>query len=455
LLPDDFDNEGENNVTELQGSHTIYVPDDLDLNEDFQRALNIMNSSARCVFVTGRAGTGKSTLLTYFVKNTLKKVVVLASTGVAALRVRGQTIHSFFGFPPRIVTDEDIKTMRNRELYEALDTVIIDEVSMVRADLMDGIDRFLRINRNERRSPFGGVQVIFFGDLFQLPPVISGDSEGQYLGFRYASPYFFDAHVFSQVNIEVIDLKKVYRQKNRRFITMLNMIREGRADNALIAKINERHAPPSQSETNLVTLTTTNDRALTINNAKLSGLPHSECNFYGIPEGEYLQGQKEFPADLVLRLKKDAQVLFVKNDMKKRWVNGDIGTVVTVDHNMIEVGIIRNDRVTVYPVEKETWEVIRYRFDNETGNIVADVVGTFTQYPLKLAWAITIHKSQGATFDKVHIDLGRGAFAHGQAYVALSRCRSLKGITLERPLRLSDIRVDGRIVHFFNNALNH
>lgn len=449
MLPDHFDNEGENNVTELQGSHTIYVPDDLDLNEDFQRALNIMNSSTKCIFITGRAGTGKSTLLTYFVKNTLKKVVVLASTGVAALRVRGQTIHSFFGFPPRIVTDEDIKTMRNRELYEALDTVIIDEVSMVRADLMDGIDRFLRINRNERRSPFGGVQVIFFGDLFQLPPVISGDSEGQYLGFRYASPYFFDAHVFSQVNIEVIDLKKVYRQKNRRFITMLNMIREGRADNALIAKINERHAPPSQPEPNLVTLTTTNDMALTINNAKLSGLPHPECNFYGIPEGEYLQGQKEFPADLVLRLKKDAQVLFVKNDMKKRWVNGDIGTVVTVDYNIIEVGIIRNDRVTVYPVEKETWEVIRYRFDHETGNIVADVVGTFTQYPLKLAWAITIHKSQGATFDRIHIDLGRGAFAHGQAYVALSRCRSLKGITLERPLRLSDIRVDGRIVHFF------
>jgi len=235
---------------------------------------------------------------------------------------------------------------------------------------------------------------------------------------------------------------------------MLNMIREGRADNALIAKINERHTPPSQSEPNLVTLTTTNDRALTINNEKLSGLPHHECNFYGIPEGEYLQGQKEFPADLVLRLKKDAQVLFVRNDMKKRWVNGDIGTVVAVDHNMIEVGINRNNRDAVYPVEKETWEVIRYRFDHGTGNIVADVVGTFTQYPLKLAWAITIHKSQGATFDRVHIDLGRGAFAHGQAYVALSRCRSFKGITLERPLRLSDIRVDGRIVHFFSNALN-
>ncbi|MDD5006964.1 MAG: DEAD/DEAH box helicase [Syntrophorhabdaceae bacterium] len=440
-------------MTVSQRSHTIHVPYDLDLNEDFQRALTVMNGNARCVFITGRAGTGKSTLLTYFVQNILKKVVVLASTGIAALRVRGQTIHSFFGFPPRIVTGDDIRAMRNRELYEALDTVIIDEVSMVRADLMDGIDQFLRINRNERRSPFGGVQVIFFGDLFQLPPVISGDDEGQYLSFRYASPYFFDAHVFSQVKMEVIELGKVYRQKNRRFITMLNTIREGRADNALIAKINERHGLPSQSEPNLVTLTTTNDRALTINNAKLAELPHNEFNFYGVPEGKYLQGQKEFPADLVLRLKKDAQVLFVKNDMKKRWVNGDIGTVVTVDYNMIEVGINRNNRVTVYPVEKETWEVIRYRFDYETGNIIADVVGTFTQYPLKLAWAITIHKSQGATFDRVHIDLGRGAFAHGQAYVALSRCRSLKGITLERLLRLSDIRVDGRIVHFFKKTL--
>jgi ATP-dependent DNA helicase PIF1 len=437
-----------------QRSHSIHVPDNLDVNEDFQRALDVMNSNARCIFITGRAGMGKSTLLTYFIQKTLKKVVVLASTGVAALRVRGQTIHSFFGFPPRIITGEDIKAMRNRELYETLDTVIIDEVSMVRADLMDGIDQFLRINRNERRSPFGGVQMIFFGDLFQLPPVISGDSEGQYLSFRYASPYFFDAHVFSQVNMDVVELRKVSRQKNRRFITMLNTIREGRADSALIAKINEWHGPPPPSASDLVTLTTTNDRALTINNAKLAELPHNEFNFYGVPEGEYLQGQKEFPADLVLRLKKDAQVLFVKNDMKKRWVNGDIGTVVTVDYNMIEVGINRNNRVTVYPVEKETWEVIRYRFDHETGNIVADVVGKFTQYPLKLAWAITIHKSQGATFDRVHIDFGRGTFAHGQAYVALSRCRSFKGMTLERPFRLSDIRVDGRIVHFFNNALN-
>ena len=435
-----------------QRSHSIHVPDDLDVNEDFQRALNIMNSNARCIFITGRAGTGKSTLLTYFVQKTLKKVVILASTGVAALRVRGQTIHSFFGFPPRIVTGDDIKAMRNRELYEALDTVIIDEVSMVRADLIDGIDQFLRINRNERRSPFGDVQMIFFGDLFQLPPVISGDSEGQYLSFRYASPYFFDAHVFSQVNMDVVELKKVYRQKNHRFITILNTIREGHADHTLLTKINERHGPPSQSEPNLVTLTTTNDRALTINNAKLAELPHNEFNFYGVQEGEYLQGQKEFPADLVLRLKKDAQVLFVKNDMKKRWVNGDIGTVVTVDYNMIEVGITRNGRVMVYPVERETWEIIRYRFDPETTNIVAEVVGTFTQYPLKLAWAITIHKSQGGTFSNVHIDLGRGTFAHGQAYVALSRCRSLKGMTLERPFRLSDIRVDGRIAGFLNTT---
>ncbi len=429
------------------------LPDDFDFNEDFKYAFDLMHSDAQCIFITGRAGCGKSTLLTYFVQKTLKKVVLLASTGVAALRIRGQTIHSFFGFPPRLITKDNIKTMRKRNLFKSIDAIIIDEISMVRADLMDGIDLFLRKNRAEKNKPFGGIQMIFFGDMYQLPPVISNIEEGQYLSLSYASPYFFDAHVFSQVHMETVELRKVYRQRDRNFIHILNAIRENNIDYDMVEEINRRHIPYAADDPHCVTLTTTNARAFAINEVKMAELKEPELSFYGIAEGEYFKNDKrECPTDPILTLKKGAQVIFVRNDTNKRWVNGDIGTIVKIDNAMIQVEITREDQAKIYPVERETWEMIRYVFDPGTGIIITETIGTFTQYPLKLAWAITIHKGQGATFDKVHIDLGWRTFAHGQAYVALSRCRSLEGLTLERPLRPNDIRVDGRIVQFLKNT---
>ncbi len=434
-------------------SQALILPENFDFSEDFKYAFDLMHSDARCIFITGRAGCGKSTLLTYFVQKTLKKVALLASTGLAALRIRGQTIHSFFGFPPRLITNDDIRTMYRRDLYVSLDAIVIDEISMVRADLMDGIDWFLRKNRAEKNKPFGGVQMIFFGDMYQLPPVVSNREEGQYLSLSYASPYFFDAHVFSQVHMETVELTKVYRQKDRNFISILNAIRENNIDYDMVEEINLRHTPYATDDPNCVTLTTTNARALAINEAKLAELKEPEFTFYGIAEGEYFNNnQRECPTDPILTLKKGAQVIFVKNDIKKRWVNGDIGTIVKIDNTMIQVEITRVDQTKTYPVEREIWEMIRYVFDPVTGNIKTETIGTFIQYPLKLAWAITIHKGQGATFDKVHIDLGRRTFAHGQTYVALSRCRSLEGLTLERPLRLSDIQVDGRITAFLNKT---
>ncbi len=422
----------------------------LEITDEFQFAIDAMEKTHNCIFVTGEAGTGKSTLLKYFIKTTKKKIVVIAPTGVAAMNVGGQTIHSFFKFPPRPITASDIKVSSQGELCKVLGAIIIDEISMVRADLLDGIDKFLRLNGRDFTKPFGGIQLIFFGDLFQLPPIVSTLTEGQFFGQYYKSPYFFDAHVFSEININVIKLKQVYRQRETTFVEILNRIRTGRYTDIDLQKLNERYDSrfePTDGD-GYITLTTTNKLADAKNRGELEKLSTKEYTYVGIVEGDF--DPKSYPADLVLGLKVGAQVMFVKNDSERRWVNGTVGFIEELSDNKIIVRIPTpiDQPPLIHEIKQQTWKVISYRLNHTSRSIDSDVVGSFTQYPLRSAWAITIHKSQGRTFDKVVINLGSGAFAHGQAYVALSRCILLNNMVLKQRLRRQDIIIDGKVFGF-------
>lgn len=420
----------------------------IEFNPEFEHAHKLMEDSDHHLFITGRAGTGKSTLLGYFRENTRKNIVVLAPTGIAAINVKGQTIHSFFGFPPHPIHSDDIKKRRNRELYMNLDAIVIDEVSMVRADMLDAINHFMRINGRRRDKPFGGVQMIFIGDLFQLPPVISSAVEKQLFAFLYDTPFFFSASVLYGVHIKYIELKKVYRQKDIQFLSLLDMVRTKQIDDANMRRINQRcqryFKPPEDDP--YITLTSTNRIAHRINSEKLGKLPGVPFGFEAEVEGKF--EARSFPADETLILKAGAQVMFVRNDPHFRWVNGTIGAIQYVDEGIVTVKVVTEKDEVVHKVEKETWEILKYQYDEKTQKISTEILGTFIQYPLKLAWAITIHKSQGKTFDKVIIDLGRGAFAPGQVYVALSRCTSLEGIVLRQNIGHKDIMVDERILAF-------
>jgi ATP-dependent exoDNAse (exonuclease V) alpha subunit len=424
--------------------------DPIQLSEDFNYALDLIEKQERNLFITGRAGTGKSTLLQLFRNATRKKTVVLAPTGIAALNVRGQTIHSFFGFPPRPLERKDIKKRRNRRLYKNLEVLIIDEISMVRADLLDNIDWFLRVNR-ENPEPFGGLQVVFFGDLFQLPPVVASDAEAMRFQLMYTSPYFFSAQVFeSSFEMEMLELKKVYRQDNRHFLRLLEAIRLNRLDYDDLEDLNERHLPDFESEDFYITLSARNATVDRINRKELAAIPLEEKTYVANISGSF--NPKLFPTEPALKLKLSAQVMFIKNDPEKQFVNGTIGKITSLEHDHVKVQI--NDpsgsshtTIDVYPME---WEILKYKSsDTSPDKIDTEVLGTFKQLPLKLAWAITIHKSQGKTFDKVIIDLGKGAFEHGQTYVALSRCRSLDGIVLKKRLRQQDVLTDERVVEFY------
>lgn len=425
---------------------------DIEINEDFAHALGLMGGNSACIFVTGKAGTGKSTLLRHFVKNTNKKVALLAPTGVAALNIQGVTIHSFFGFPARPLNKNDIKESRNRELFKALDTIIIDEISMVRADLLDAIDWFLRKNGRDQHAPFGGAQMIFFGDLFQLSPIVKRE-ESKLFAEKYKSKFFFDAHALKDVDMRFVELRKVYRQSDGGFIDILNSVRTNSVKHDQLNYLNQRQhmALKSQDNSPPITLTTTNSVADTINQERLEKIAAREFIFTGIIEGEFKE--RELPTMSQLRLKKGSQVMFVKNDLQRRWVNGTIGQIESIDDQSIAIRVPSPDgRSYVYPVEQEKWEVLEYKYDSETQTVHTVATGAFTQYPVKLAWAITIHKSQGLTFDKVIIDLGSGAFTHGQTYVALSRCTSLEGIALSKPITRGDIRVEISVVKFMKRV---
>ena len=421
----------------------------LELSKDFQFALELLEKEGRNLFITGRAGTGKSTLLSLLRNTTRKKSVVLAPTGVAALNVQGQTIHSFFGFPPRMFPRSEIKRRRDKKLFKNLELLIIDEISMVRADLLDHIDYFLRLNR-ENPMPFGGLQVVFFGDLFQLPPVIASQEESAIYESQYPTPYFFSADVFkANFSMEMYELKKVYRQADRHFLRLLEGIRLNQADEEDLEDLNQRYLPAFEAEAYYITLTARNATADQINLRKLEQIPEREKRYPATVKGEF--NPSLFPTDQVLRLKPQAQVMLLKNDPERRFVNGTIGKIIQLGEESIQVLIHEgHEKEKVIELERADWEVLRYKTNLENPFLIeTETVGSFHQFPVKLAWAITIHKSQGKTFDKVVVDLGRGAFEHGQTYVALSRCRSLEGLVLKQLLRQSDIITDERVVSFY------
>lgn len=427
----------------------ISKPKNIELNEFFQKALDLMENSNKNVFVTGKAGTGKSTLLDYFRNHTRKKLVVLAPTGVSALNVKGQTIHSFFGFKPNVTLNSIKKIKGNQKnIYKELDTIVIDEASMVRADLLDCIDKFLRLNV-KKKKPFGGVQMIFFGDLYQLPPVVTG-KEKEFFNTYYKSPYFFDSMVMKEIDMEFIELEKIYRQKDENFIAILNAIRNNSITEKELNILNQRYYPEfiSKPKDFYIWLTSINNTAEKINREHLSRISSPLITYRGALSGDF--NEDSLPTQIDLRIKEGAQVMLLNNDPLFRWVNGSIGKIVDIikqkdDADIIVVELITGEVVDVLPYR---WELFNYYFDKDKNTIESEVVGSFTQYPIKLAWAVTIHKSQGKTFDKVVIDIGRGTFASGQVYVALSRCTRLDGIVLKRPLEKKHIFMDWRVVKF-------
>jgi ATP-dependent DNA helicase PIF1 len=421
----------------------------IEINEQFQHALDIMEGSNRSIFITGRAGTGKSTLLNYFRNTTQKKVAVLAPTGVAALNVKGQTIHSFFRFKPGITPDrvKKLRSDNSESIYRKLGAIVIDEVSMVRADLLDCVDRFLRLNGPEADKPFGGIQMAFIGDLYQLPPVVTG-GEKEVFQSLYETPYFYGARVFDFFDMEFVELEKIYRQHDEQFITMLNSIRNNSVTAEGLELLNQRYQrefePPPKDF--YVYLTTTNRLAEEINGKRLEGLKGRLYSFTGSIEGDF--GQEYLATKIDLEVKVGAQVMMLNNDIEGRWVNGSIGKITGITQNrkgedIIIAELSDGDEVEITPF---TWEI--YRFFVEGGGLQSEVIGTFTQYPLMLAWAVTIHKGQGKTFDRVIIDVGRGTFVHGQMYVALSRCTTLGGIVLKRQALKKHIWTNYQVMDF-------
>jgi ATP-dependent DNA helicase PIF1 len=425
----------------------IFIPTNFQLDEPLSRVYRLMEKTYEHLFITGKAGTGKSTLLNYFRKYTTKKYIVLAPTGLAALHVGGNTIHSFFGFPLRTMVKNDPeiqlwgKGNPKLKILRKMDTLIIDEVSMLRADLMDAIDQFLRINL-ACDAPFGGKQIVLIGDVFQLSPVVSINETTYTEDHPYESPYFFSADVFRQSLPRVVELETIFRQKDDDFIYVLNRIRCGIATDDDLAEIN-KHLVDESPDDFVITLTSVNSIADQVNQLRLMELGSLSFMYKASIEGDF--PEKLFPVNALLKLKQGAQVMMVKNDPQGRWVNGSIGIVEQVDECEIK---IRFTDGKVHQVEKAIWENKTYTWDKMMNTITFDLHGTFTQYPIKLAWAITIHKSQGLTFEKVIIDMGKGAFAHGQLYVALSRCKTLNGIQLRRPLSLKDIIVDEAVESF-------
>ena len=416
----------------------VAPPAGIEFNADFRRALDLIHVQRQSALITGRAGTGKSTLLRYFRAANPQSVVVLAPTGIAAVNVGGQTIHSFFKFPPRLIEPRDIRDAKPISGLRRLQTLVIEEVSMVRADLLDGIDLSLRLNRGDNR-PFGGVQVVMFGDPLQLPPIVREDGLKQYFADHYGTPYFFSARVFERCPIPLIELQKVYRQKDGRFLEALNRVREGTNIEEALELLNSRvHETVSVSGDAEITLTTTNARARAINQARLDAI-QSEPKVYKAEVTGMFQASA-YPTDRVLVLKRGARVMLVRNDSENRWVNGSLGTVEELRESS---AIVRVNGVC-HEVAPELWESVRYAYDRKKGRVAPTAVGEFEQLPLRVAYAVTIHKSQGQTFDQVVIDMDRGAFAPGQLYVALSRCRTLEGIRLVRPIDASDVIVDPR-----------
>lgn len=411
------------------------------INAEKKRIFEDIENSHDHFFITGKAGTGKSHLLTYLKKHTSKTIAICAPTGVAAINVRGQTIHSLFKLPPNLIVPGSLpKNNKMQEIIRHIDLLVIDEISMVRVDLMDAIDERFRQAKGSK-FPFGGTQIVMFGDPYQLPPVIGDKELHHYLTDTYGGSHFFNANVWQHTNFRTQELTEVFRQKDQSFITLLDLVRIGQVDSATLETFNRR---TGSGKSQTITLTTNNNKVNQINSAKLRSLTSPEFVYKAGVTGNI--DEKYFPAEEFLRLKKGAQVMMLKNDQEKRWVNGSIGIIDSIDEKNINVSF----NGTVHPITQGSWEKIEYDYDREEKKIKEKVIGSFAQYPIRLAWAITIHKSQGQTFESVHIDLDTGAFATGQTYVALSRCRTLEGLTLERPIAYQDIKVDPNIAKFMS-----
>ena len=418
----------------------------IEVNQELERAFDAVAKGRPIVFVTGGAGTGKSTFIRELrARFPEKQSVVLAPTGVAALNAGGQTIHSFCKLPPRLINPQDIHKAKDSSLIEKLDMVVIDEISMVRADVLDGVDAFLRVNRGSK-LPFGGVQMVLVGDLFQLPPVVT-PKDGPELRERYDSPHFFSAHCLKGLKFFPVELQIVYRQRDTTFARLLARLRDGDGAGEAVAHLNSDCAGRELKGQHLI-LVPTRDAAAAENDARLAALPGTARSYDAGCEGSFAAaGPDRLPAPKQLVLKRSAQVMFVRNDPERRWVNGTIGTVTTLSDTSIRV---RLDDDSEHDVEIIEWEDVHYALDDKTNAVVEEVAGVYRQFPLMPAWAVTIHKAQGLTLERVMVDLARGAFADGQVYVALSRCQSMEGLSLKRPVRVSEVRCSQAAREFYD-----